>query len=89
MPDVHLGKGATIGSVVPTVKAIIPAAVEVDIGCSMMAVKTSLRAEQLPDNLHTTRTAIEKAVPHGRSVLVGGSRDKGAWENLHEEVGLS
>ena len=51
MPDVHLGKGATIGSVVPTLGAVIPAAVGVDIGCGMMAVRTSLSADQLPDNL--------------------------------------
>lgn len=66
MPDVHTGKGATIGSVIPTAGAIIPAAVGVDIGCGMMAVKTSLSAEDLPDNLHGLRTAIEAAVPHGR-----------------------
>ena len=51
MPDVHLGIGATVGSVIPTLKAIIPAAVGVDIGCGMMAAKTTLRAEDLPDNL--------------------------------------
>jgi tRNA-splicing ligase RtcB len=51
MPDVHYGLGATIGSVIPTFKAIIPAAVGVDIGCGMMACKTTLRAEDLPDNL--------------------------------------
>jgi tRNA-splicing ligase RtcB len=65
MPDVHLGIGATVGSVIPTTHAIIPAAVGVDIGCGMMAVKTSLRAEQLPDNLHALRDAIEAAVPIG------------------------
>lgn len=48
MPDVHLGIGATVGSVIPTIKAIIPAAVGVDIGCGMMAAKTTLRAEDLP-----------------------------------------
>src|SRR4051794_37199037 len=79
MPDVHLGKGATVGSVIPTKKAIIPAAVGVDIGCGMMAVRTSLRASDLPDNLHGIRTAIEKAVPHGRTGR-GGSNDRGAWQ---------
>jgi tRNA-splicing ligase RtcB (3'-phosphate/5'-hydroxy nucleic acid ligase) len=69
MPDVHWGIGATVGSVIPTRGAIIPAAVGVDIGCGMMAVKTSLHANQLPDNLHGIRTAIEKAVPHGRTSL--------------------
>ncbi|MCB4362787.1 RtcB family protein [Hydrogenophaga taeniospiralis] len=80
MPDVHLGIGATVGSVVPTFKAIIPAAVGVDIGCGMMACKTTLRAEDLPDNLGPLRAAIEKAVPHGRSPK-GWTRDEGAWEN--------
>ncbi|WP_164555959.1 RtcB family protein, partial [Pseudomonas viridiflava] len=51
MPDVHLGKGSTIGSVIPTVGAIIPAAVGVDIGCGMIAARTSLTANDLPDNL--------------------------------------
>src|SRR6201996_9834566 len=65
MPDVHVGIGATVGSVIPTLKAIIPAAVGVDIGCGMMAAKTTLRAEDLPDNLGPLRSAIERAVPHG------------------------
>src|SRR5262249_41295655 len=77
MPDVHLGKGATIGSVIPSRKAIIPAAVGVDIGCGMMAVKTSLNAVDLPDNLQKIRNAIENAVPHGRTNN-GGKRDRGA-----------
>ncbi|EED66735.1 RtcB family protein [Comamonas testosteroni] len=82
MPDVHLGIGATIGSVIPTVKAIIPAAVGVDIGCGMMAAKTTLRAEDLPDSLATLRSAIEKAVPHGSVPKSRGrGRDPGAWEN--------
>lgn len=76
MPDVHVGKGATIGSVIPTRGAIIPAAVGVDIGCGMMAVRTSLQAGDLPDNLAPMRSAIEEAVPHGRSK---GRRDNGAW----------
>lgn len=83
MPDVHLGKGSTIGSVIPTVGAIIPAAVGVDIGCGMIAARTSLTASDLPDNLAGLRSAIEKAVPHGRSVSRGG-RDKGAWEDVPE-----
>ena len=65
MPDVHAGYGATVGSVIPTVGAIIPAAVGVDIGCGMMAVRTGLSANDLPDSLKKWRTAIEKAVPHG------------------------
>ena len=65
MPDVHLGKGATVGSVVPTRGAIIPAAVGVDLGCGMAAVRTTLRAEQLPDSLAALRSAIERVVPVG------------------------
>src|SRR6202012_644928 len=79
MPDVHWGMGATVGSVIPTVGAIIPAAVGVDIGCGMMAVKTSIRAEHLPDSLHGLRTDIEAAVPHGRTDN-GGRNDVGAWQ---------
>jgi len=78
MPDVHVGIGATVGSVIPTVNAIIPAAVGVDIGCGMMAAKTTLHAGELPDNLGPLRSAIEQAVPHGR-VAVRGKRDPGAW----------
>ncbi len=81
MPDVHYGKGSTIGSVIPTKGAIIPAAVGVDIGCGMMAVRTSLAASDLPDSLGAVRASLEKAVPHGRTATRGG-RDKGAWENL-------
>ena len=79
MPDVHLGKGATVGSVVPTIGAIIPAAVGVDIGCGMIAARTTLTADDLPDNLAGLRSAIERAVPHGRTVG-RGKRDKGAWD---------
>ncbi len=85
MPDVHLGKGSTIGSVIPTVGAIIPAAVGVDIGCGMIAARTTLTAPDLPDNLAGLRSAIEKAVPHGRT-LARGRRDEGAWENPPEIV---
>ncbi|WP_368564156.1 RtcB family protein [Pseudoxanthomonas sp. UTMC 1351] len=65
MPDVHLGKGATVGSVIPTRGAIIPAAVGVDIGCGMAAVRTTLRASDLPDNLAQLRSSIERSVPVG------------------------
>ncbi len=85
MPDVHVGKGATVGSVIATKQAIIPAAVGVDIGCGMMAVETTLSASQLPDNLHGIRSAIEAAVPHGRSGN-GGRGDKGAWCALPEKA---
>ncbi|MFG0721987.1 RtcB family protein [Pseudomonas sp. GLN_6] len=81
MPDVHLGKGSTIGSVIPTLGAVIPAAVGVDIGCGMMAARTSLTASDLPDNLSGLRDAIERAVPHGRTSTRSG-RDRGAWENV-------
>src|SRR5262245_25216934 len=66
MPDVHLGKGATVGSVVAMRGAVAPAAVGVDIGCGMAAVKTSLSAEDLPDGLRELRLAIEAAIPVGR-----------------------
>ncbi len=85
MPDVHFGIGATVGSVVPTEGAIIPAAVGVDIGCGMMAVQTSLSANQLPDSLKHLRAQIEKAVPHGRTDG-GGRNDRGAWSKLPNEV---
>lgn len=65
MPDVHAGIGATVGSVIPTKGAIIPAAVGVDIGCGMHAVRLDLNASQLPDNLHGLRSAIERSVPVG------------------------
>ncbi len=65
MPDVHAGIGATVGSVIPTRRAIIPAAVGVDIGCGMNAVRLSLTAEQLPESLARVRAAIERAVPVG------------------------
>jgi tRNA-splicing ligase RtcB len=78
MPDVHVGIGATVGSVIPTKGAVIPAAVGVDIGCGMMAARTSLVASDLPDNLEAIRSVIEQAVPHGRSVG-RGQRDHGSW----------
>lgn len=65
MPDVHLGKGATVGSVIPTRNAIIPAAVGVDIGCGMCAVRLNLKDKDLPNNLKKVREEIEKAVPVG------------------------
>jgi len=65
MPDVHVGIGATVGSVIPTKGAVIPAAVGVDIGCGMMAQKTSLKASDLPDSLSALRAQIERDVPVG------------------------
>ncbi len=81
MPDVHWGMGATVGSVIPTKGAIIPAAVGVDIGCGMMAHRTSLIASDLPDNLAGVRSAIEAAIPHGRTNN-GGPGDRGAWGDV-------
>ena len=74
MPDVHLGKGVTVGSVVPTRGAIVPAAVGVDIGCGMAAVRTTLRAGDLPDNLAQLRSSIERGVPVGNGR--GGDQHK-------------
>lgn len=85
MPDVHWGLGATVGSVIPTKDAIIPAAVGVDLGCGMMAVRTSLAASDLPDHLHGLRSAIEAAVPHGRTVG-RGLRDVGSWGEPPRDV---
>lgn len=65
MPDVHAGVGATVGSVIPTKNAIIPAAVGVDIGCGMNAVRTSLNAKDLPDSLYPLRSKLEAAIPVG------------------------
>jgi tRNA-splicing ligase RtcB len=78
MPDVHFGIGATVGSVIATRGAIVPAAVGVDIGCGMMAVQTTLGAADLPDSLVDLRARIERAVPHG-FVSVRGRAVKGSW----------
>jgi tRNA-splicing ligase RtcB (3'-phosphate/5'-hydroxy nucleic acid ligase) len=85
MPDVHSGIGATVGSVIATKGAIIPAAVGVDIGCGMMAVRTTLRAADLPDDLRALRDAIEALVPHGRTDN-GGPNDRGAWHDVPDDV---
>ena len=86
MPDAHYGKGSTVGSVVATHKVIIPAMVGVDIGCGMMAVKTSLKSGDLPDSLKSMRLNIESLVPHGRTNR-GGKNDKGSWRyNIPKEV---
>ena len=78
MPDVHVGIGSTVGSVIPTRKAIIPAAVGVDIGCGMIAVRTTLTSHQVSDNAQDLFEAISKAVPHG------GERGKetGNWDRI-------
>lgn len=74
MPDVHFGNGATVGSVIAMEQAISPAAVGVDIGCGMTAVRTSLRVDQLPDDLHALRTGIERGVPVGFNAHSGEPR---------------
>jgi len=86
MPDVHAGIGATVGSVIPTVKAIIPAAVGVDIGCGMMAVQLSLSSSQLPDSLSEMRSSIERAVPVGLSAHKSVSIRESACRKLEPRV---
>jgi len=85
MPDVHLGKGCSVGSVIATRGAIIPAAVGVDIGCGMMAGLTNLSASDLPDSLLSLRQQIERDVPHGRTNN-GKPGDRGAWFNIPKDV---
>jgi tRNA-splicing ligase RtcB len=85
MPDVHFGKGATVGSVIALRDAVSPAAVGVDIGCGMTAVRTSLRAEDLPEDLHRLRSRIESAVPVGfnqHEEPAFAKRDAGDWERF-------
>ena len=74
MPDAHVGKGSTVGSVIGTVRAIIPAAVGVDIGCGMEAVNLGIKADALPDSLHSLRLSLESSIP------VGGPGVKGSWD---------
>src|SRR4051812_16736214 len=81
MPDVHLGKGATVGSVIAMHGAVAPAAVGVDIGCGMAAVETSLRAKDLPDDLRPLRNGIERAIPVGFD-----AHDAAAWEGTNEDL---
>jgi tRNA-splicing ligase RtcB len=88
MPDVHYGIGATVGSVIPTKGAIIPAAVGVDIGCGMMAVRTSLTANDLPDSLAKVRSEVERMVPVGNGPG-GNHRDApAAVETAYRNSGL-
>jgi len=81
MPDVHLGKGATVGSVIAMQGAVAPAAVGVDIGCGMAAVKTSLSANDLPDDLRNLRLAIEDAIPVGRM-----GHESPAWRRAPDKL---
>jgi tRNA-splicing ligase RtcB len=85
MPDVHHGRGSTVGCVFATRGAVIPAAVGVDIGCGMSAVRTSLHRGDLPTGLANVRAAIERAVPHGRT-NDGGRGDVGAWSGAPARV---
>src|SRR5258707_169584 len=95
MPDVHYGKGATVGSVIAMRDAVSPAAVGVDIGCGMTAVKSSLTVDDMPDDLGRLRSQIEKAVPVGRGShkepvdpsAVPGLKERGwydFWHAFHE-----
>ncbi len=79
MPDCHWGYGATIGSVIATKGAIVPAAVGVDIGCGMGAVRTKFYGRQLGDNLRGLRMSIEERIPHGRTANGNGINDVGGW----------
>jgi len=88
MPDVHAGIGATVGSVIPTLGAIIPAAVGVDIGCGMMAARLSINSAQLPDNLSVLRDAIERAVPVGLSAHKTVAVRESACKKLQPRVDL-
>ena len=83
MPDCHLGKGATVGSVIPTVGAIIPAAVGVDIGCGMVAVRTSLKRDDLPKDLSDIREGIERRIP-----LAAGGVNRSLTEGAAARVAL-
>jgi tRNA-splicing ligase RtcB len=85
MPDVHVGRGATVGTVIPTRAALVPAAVGVDIGCGMLAAKTDLGAADLPENLARLRAQIERDVPvgynfHKHPLSPSGSRDAPALD---------
>lgn len=86
MPDAHKGRGSAVGAVIPTRAAIIPAAVGVDIGCGMIYARTNLTASDLPDNLLGVRTAIEKAVPHGRTQRGRRGYDVGGWGNVQADI---
>src|SRR6476661_3707554 len=81
MPDVHLGRGATVGSVIAMRGAVAPAAVGVDIGCGMAAVRTSLAARHLPDDLRPLRGEIEAAIPLGMT-----AHEAPVWETLPDEL---
>jgi tRNA-splicing ligase RtcB len=86
MPDVHFGKGATVGSVIAMKGAVSPAAVGVDIGCGLGAIRTSLTASALPDNLHGLRRELERVIPVGFSEHrdpIERPEDKQLWDEFH------
>ena len=89
MPDVHLGRGATVGTVIPTRAAIVPAAVGVDIGCGMLAAKTDLVAGDLPDSLNKLRSQIERDVPVGFNFHKRVLQPKGSQEALALETRMT
>jgi tRNA-splicing ligase RtcB len=87
MPDVHFGKGATVGSVIAMKDAVSPAAVGVDIGCGMAAVRTSLGATDLPDNLHQLRRALERTIPVGFNQHrdpIDRPQDRALWDEFRD-----
>ena len=88
MPDAHAGIGGCVGAVVATRGAIVPAITGVDLGCGMLAVRTNLTASDLPDSLSSMRSAIEAAVPHGRT-NDGGPGDRGAWGSPPTEAQMA
>src|SRR2546427_12826180 len=84
MPDAHVGIGATVGSVIPTRGAVIPAAVGVDIGCGMIAAELDVTEDQLPDSLRPLLSRIERAVPAGVGRRHSASRGgAGRWLGAH------
>jgi tRNA-splicing ligase RtcB (3'-phosphate/5'-hydroxy nucleic acid ligase) len=85
LPDCHAGKGSVVGSVIPTIGALVPACLGVDLSCSMSWTRTTLTADQLPADLHPLRLAIEAVVPHGRT-NDGGPCDAGAWSTVPDVV---
>lgn len=93
MPDAHLGKGATVGSVIPTLGTIIPAAVGVDIGCGMIAVRTQFTRDDLPSERTSVREAIERAIPlsaggYNRKVVATAAPRIAELEALAEQAGF-
>lgn len=88
LPDAHMGIGSCVGTVIATKGAVIPAAVGVDIGCGMMAIRLSLFASDLPDTLAHIRGKIEAAVPHGRGTTdqIRGGRDPGSWGDIPQAI---